>query len=207
MKIDRDPAEVVETIRQSIELSKRRSRRVRAHRFKELFGYQLLTAQRRALVERLLADAGITVQPSLGEADRDDWLVLSMPAPPVVPEAHPDPRPAAEWFGHLQSVRPASEREVEMHFASPLFRDGLGFSDEQEAAGFGIQVIEGVRRGHVEADLVYFSDGRHDVTAGEALYWWSVRVRDDRLIRRLVRREAMRCGCCLPTTLSLTRKP
>jgi hypothetical protein len=169
MPKDRNPAEVVETIRQSIEVSQRRSRRVRAHRFKELFGFQALSAQRRELIERLLADAGIVVQPALGEAGRDDWLVLSMPTLAVVPEARPDPRPSAEWFDHLQSVRPATEREVEMHFASPLFRDGLGYREEQEAAGYGIQVIQGVRREHVEADLVYFADDKHDPEKGQPL--------------------------------------
>jgi hypothetical protein len=157
---------VVETIRRSIEVSQRRSRRVRAHRFKELFGFQALTAPRRELVERLLAEAGIVVQPSLGEAGRDDWLVMSIPTLPVVPVgAHPDPPPSAEWFDHLQSVRPVTEREVEMHFASPLFQ-GLGYREEQEAAGFGIQVFQGVRRQHVEADLIYFADDVHDLEKG-----------------------------------------
>jgi hypothetical protein len=140
MAEDKDPAEVVETIRRSIEVSQRGSRRVRAHRFRELFGFRALSAQRRELVERLLAEAGIVVQPSLEEAGRDDWLVMSMPTLAVVREAHPDPRPSAEWFGYLQSVRPVTEREVELHFASPLFH-GLGYRDEQEAAGFGILIV------------------------------------------------------------------
>jgi hypothetical protein len=68
MPRDKDPAEVVKTIRESIKVSQRGERRVRAHRFKELFGYQAMSVQRRELVERLLADAGIVVQPSLSEA-------------------------------------------------------------------------------------------------------------------------------------------
>ena len=46
------------------------------------------------------------------------------------------------------SVRTDTEREVEMHFASPLFRD-LGYREEQEAAGFGIRFTWGaaVRNG------------------------------------------------------------
>ena len=44
MPKDKDPAEVVETIRQSIKVSQRGERRLRAHRFKELFGYQALSA-------------------------------------------------------------------------------------------------------------------------------------------------------------------
>jgi hypothetical protein len=169
MATEKDPAEVVATIRRSIEVSQRGARRVRAHRFKELFGYRTLSAQRRELVERLLTEAGILVQPPLGEAGRDDWLVMSLPVTVEVREAHPDPRPSAEWFDHLQTVRPDTEREVEMHFASPLFQ-GLGYREDQEAAGFGIRVYQGSRRPqHIEADLLYFADERRDLENGEPL--------------------------------------
>lgn len=168
MPSDKDPAEVVETIRQSIKVSQRGSRRVRAHRFKELFGYQALSAQRRELVERLLAEAGIVVQPSLGEAGRDDWLVMSIPTLPVIRETHPDPRPSADLLDYLKSVRPDTEREVEMHFASPLFH-GLGYHRELEAAGFGIRLYQGGRPQHIEADLIYFADEIHDLDKGQPL--------------------------------------
>jgi hypothetical protein len=54
----------------------------------------------------------------------------------------------------MTSVHTDSEREVEMHFASPLFREGLGYSEDQEAAGFAIQAARGSRPGHIEADLL-----------------------------------------------------
>lgn len=161
----RDPAEVVEMIRQSIEASQRGARRVRAHRFRELFGYHAWSPQRRELVEQLLRKQGIVVQPPLEEAERDDWLVMSVPAPAKVWEAHPDQWPPAEWFDHLQSVRPSSEREVEMHFASPLLQ-GLGYREEQEAAGFGFRMYQGVHHQNVEADLIYFADESHDLEHG-----------------------------------------
>lgn len=169
MANEKDPAEVVETIARSIQVSQRGARRVRAHRFKELFGYQALSAQRRERIERLMAEAGIVVQPSLEEAGRDDWLVMSMPAQPVIPDTHPDPRPSAEWFQHMSSVRPDTEREVEIHFASPLFRE-LGYREEQEAAGFGIPVYQGSHPPQrVEADLVYFAEDRHNLEDGQSL--------------------------------------
>jgi hypothetical protein len=56
-----------------------------------------------------------------------------------------------------------------MHFASPLFREGLGYKEEQEAAGFGIRWARGSTPGHVEADLLYFAGNKHDVKAGEPL--------------------------------------
>lgn len=169
MAKEKDPAEVVATIAQSIRVSQRGARRVRAHRFKELFGYQVLSAQRRARIEQLMADAGIEVRPPVGEAGRDDWLVMSMPVTVTVVEDSPDPAPTEDWFAHMAVVQADSEREVEMHFASPLFREGLGYNEEQEAAGFGIQWARGSRPGHVEADLLYFADSRRDLKASEPL--------------------------------------
>jgi len=162
------PAEVVATIRASIEASRRGSRRVRAHRFRELFGYQAWSAQRREHVERLLREAGIVVQPPLGEAGRDDWLVLSVPTLPEVRQEHREPRPPEGWFAHLEKVHLDSEREVEMFFAGPLFRE-LGYREEQEAAEFGFTMWEGVRHHRAEADLVYFADETRDLEHGRPL--------------------------------------
>ena len=61
-----------------------------------------------------------------------------------------------------------SEREVEMHFVSPLF-EWLGYSQEQEAAGFGFVMWEGVRQHHAEADLLYFAGDVHDTEKGDPL--------------------------------------
>jgi hypothetical protein len=170
MAKEKDPAEVIKTIAQSIEVSQRGARRIRAHRFKELFGYQALTAPRRERIEHLMAEAGIVVKPSLEDAGRDDWLVMSMPVLAPVPEAHPDPPPTAEWFEHMKSVRPDTEREVEIHFASPLFQQGLHYREDYEAAGFGIQVPVGSRPPkRVEADLLYFADERREPGDSEPL--------------------------------------
>lgn len=169
MAKDKDPAEVVETIRRSIRVSQRGERRVRAHRFKELFGYQALTAPRRKLIEGLLDQAGIVMRPPLGEAGRNDWLLMSIPEPPVIHDTHPDPPPPAELLDYLMSVRPDTEREVEIHFASLLFTQALGYHREQEAAGFGIAASRGSRSQHIEADLIYFADEIHDLEKGQPL--------------------------------------
>ena len=168
MAKEKDPAEVIETIAQSIRVSQRGARRVRAHRFKKLFGYQALSMQRRKRIEELMTEAGIVVQPSLEDAGRDDWLVMSLPAKAEVGDAHPDPRPSAEWFEYMKSFRPDTEREVELHFASPLFRE-LGYGEDQEAAGFGIQVYQGSRVQRIEADLLYFGDERRNLDDSEPL--------------------------------------
>jgi hypothetical protein len=169
MAREKDPAEIIETIAQSIRVSQRGARKVKARRFKELFGYQVLKAPRREKIEQLMAEAGIMVQPSLEEAKGDDWLVMSIPVPVPVVETSPDPEPSAEWFAHMASVRTDTEREVEMHFASPLFREGLGYSEDQEAAGFSIPMARGSKPGRIEADLLYFGGDKHDLHEGEPL--------------------------------------
>jgi hypothetical protein len=168
MAKEKDPTEVIATIRRSVEVSTHGSRRLRLYRLRDLFGFQAWSAQRKELVARLLADQGVAVQPPLAEAGLDDWLVLSLPQLPPQRDDHPDPRPGAEFFDHLESVRLDSEREVEMHFASPLFRE-LGYSEEQEAAGFPFDTWEGVHHRVAEADLLYFADDRHRLTDGEPL--------------------------------------
>ena len=169
MPKEKDPAEIIATIAQSIKVSQRGARRVRAHRFKELFGYHVLSAQRREMIEQLMAEAGIEVRPCLEEAKRDDWLVMSMPVTVPVHESSPDPAPTPDWFAHMASVSADSEREVEMHFASPLFREGLRYSEDQEAAGYGIQWARGSKPGHVEADLLYFAGPDRALKTGDPL--------------------------------------
>jgi hypothetical protein len=166
--MEKDPAEIVATLRRSIEASPRGSRRLRAHRFKDLFGFQAWSPARREMVGRLLSDEGVVVQPVLEQAGRDDWLVFSMPAPGVRTGTPPEPQPTAKWFDHLAGLRLESEREVEIHFASPLFEQ-LGYAQEQEAAGFGFVMWEGVRQHHAEADLLYFAGDLHDIEKGDPL--------------------------------------
>jgi hypothetical protein len=166
--VDKDPAEIVATLRRSIEASQRGSRRLRAHRFKDLFGFQAWSPPRREMVGKLLSDEGIVVQPPLDQAGRDDWLVFSTPTPGVTTGAAPDPQPTAGWFDHIAELQLGSEREVEMHFVSPLFEQ-LGYGVEQEAAGFGFTMWEGVRQHHAEADLLYFAGEVHAIETGDPL--------------------------------------
>jgi hypothetical protein len=163
-----DPGEVVASIKGSIEVSPRKSRRVRCHTLRSLFGWQAWTAQRKDLVARLLDEQGILPQPTLANAGPDDWIMLSMPVPPVVGTEGPDPWPDDKWFGHLMTVSLSSEREVEVHFASPLFHQ-LHYEDLHEAAGLGFILYEGSSHKRVEADLVYFADADHSPEQGTPL--------------------------------------
>jgi hypothetical protein len=121
----RDAIDIAAGIRRSIEVSPRGSRRVRFHSLRGLFGFQAWTAARKDMVSKLLEDQGILPQPALADADPHDWIVLSLPVLAPAGQPGPDPRPSEDWFDHLTGVRLESEREVEMHFASPLFH-GLG---------------------------------------------------------------------------------
>ena len=164
----RDPEDVVASIRRSIEVSLKGSRRVRSNTLRDLFGFDAWTGPRKDRVTRLLDDQGIRAQPSVSEAGLHDWIVLSLPVMPPPDDSRPDPRPPQEWFEHLMSVHLDSEREVEMFFASPLFH-GLGYTDEHEAAGFRFVMWEGVSHRTVEADLLYFADERLSLDDGVPL--------------------------------------
>jgi Type I restriction enzyme R protein N terminus (HSDR_N) len=165
MASKKDPIDVAAGIRRSIEVSQKGSRRVRCHTLKDLFGFQAWSTQRKETIARILAEQGIAVQPALLDASASDWLTLSLPDLPPQRADRPDPRPSQEWFDHLTAVQLSSEREVETHFASPLFH-GVGYSDEQEAIGYRFDTYAGVQFRVAEADLVYFGDERHTLTDG-----------------------------------------
>jgi hypothetical protein len=168
MAKNKDPEDVVASIQRSIVVSPKGSRRVLCQTLRDLFGFQAWTVQRKELATRLLDGRGIRAQPPVSEAGLHDWVVLSLPVMPTPDDSSPDPRPSEEWLEHLMSVPLDSEKEVEMHFASPLLH-GLGYSYEQEAAGFRFDMWEGVTHRKAEVDLVYFADGRHSLTGGVPL--------------------------------------
>jgi hypothetical protein len=173
----RDPVDVAASIRRSIALSPRVSRKVRCHTLRDLFGFQTWSTRRRETIGKILADQNIAVQPALSEAGPNDWLVLSLPDLPPPRDDHPEPRPSPEWFEHLMSVPMYSESDVEMHFASPLFHR-LGYDDEQEAAGFRFDTYAGVQFRVAEADLLYFADERQSLTDGVPLVLVEVKRSD-----------------------------
>lgn len=169
MPKETDPKVIIERFREEIRVSPRGERRIKGHRFKELFGYQVLTQSRRESIEGLLNEAGIVVQPPLADVGHDDWLRMSIPQPPVIRDTHPDPGPTPDQLNYLMSVRPQTEREVEIHFVHPLFTNGLRYTSEQEAVGFPVPASHGSRPRHIEADLIYFADEVHDLEKGQPL--------------------------------------
>jgi hypothetical protein len=164
----KDPGEVVQAIRRSIEVSPKRSRRVRVHSLRGLFGFDAWSNQRKELVARLFTEQGLVSQPDLRNAALGEWVVLTMPD--VSPEGDypPESRPQSEWFEHLHTVQLDTEREVEMHFASPLFAR-LGYAEQCEAVGFRVPMSQGRKRQVGIVDLLYFSDNHHSLTEGVPL--------------------------------------
>jgi hypothetical protein len=164
MSKPKDPVEIVATIRESIEASPRKSRKVRFRNLRGKFGWQAWTAQHRELVTQLLKDQEILAQPPIADAGLDDWILLSMPI--VIPD--PDPKtpvspPDDASFHLLMDVHLGAEREVEVKYVNRLFHV-LDYDDTHEADGYGFVLHEGVSRKRVEADFVYFADEDHSPT-------------------------------------------
>lgn len=116
----KDPLEVVATIRESIEASPRKSRKVLFHNLRGKFGWQVWTVRRRELVTQLLKDREILAQPSIADAGLDDWIMLSMPI--II---NPDPKdpvspPDDKSFYRLMSAHLGSERKVEVKYVTRL---------------------------------------------------------------------------------------
>jgi hypothetical protein len=160
MAKEKDPVEVVATLKESIDASRTKSRRLLFHTIRSLFGWKAWTVPRKELVTKLLTEQGILAQPSIADAGLGDRILLSMPVNTDAPTKDPDPRPADKWFRHLMSVELVSELDVVVHFVSPLFHE-LDYEDVHEAVGFEFLLYEGGSRKRVAADLVYFADTEH----------------------------------------------
>jgi hypothetical protein len=160
MSKPKDPIEIVATIRDSIEASPKKSRKVRFHNLRSQFGWQAWTTPRKDLVAQLLKDQGILAQPPLADAGLDDWIMLSMPIITEPGIKDPVSPPDDDFFHRLMSVHLGPEREVELHYVTRLFH-ALDYDDINEAAGFGFLLHEGVSHKRVEADFVYFADEDH----------------------------------------------
>jgi hypothetical protein len=152
--------EVVASIRESIEASPKKSRKVRFHNLRSQFGWQAWTVQHKERVAQLLDDQKILAQPSLADAKLDDWIMLSMPIITDPGTKDPVSPPDDDFFHRLMSVHLGPEREVELHYITRLFH-ALDYDDINEAAGFGFLLHEGVSHKRVEADFVYFADEDH----------------------------------------------
>lgn len=162
-----DKPQIAKSIREAIEESPRKSKRVLLKTLLKMFGHK--TRQRHWIeaMEKSLTDEGVLISPPLIEADRDAWVVLSVTDPrlpvgdfsPTVPvdldgnkqAQEPDP-----WLTTIASKTFNSEKEVEIRFVLPLL-ERLGYSEEDRADGFPVEQIVGVKKTKTEADFVLFN--------------------------------------------------
>jgi len=160
----KDLDEALQEIKAAVESSPKKSKRVLVKTLVRACGFAVRTKERMALISEKLAAMGVSISPSLEEVDREDWVTLTLMGQPPVPvftgaaaasaSETPDP-----WFDELQTKTFESEKEVEIRFILPLL-ERLGYSENDRADGYPVEIYEGVRKMTKEADFVLF-DGQN----------------------------------------------
>ncbi len=151
--------DVAAEIKEAIENSPRKSKRVLLKTLLSACGFATKTKDRAAALAQALSDAGIAAFPSIVDAGRDDWITLSLlnPQVPVMPTSETAERTidADPWFDQIGTKPLDSEREVEIRFILPLL-ERLGYDEEDRSDGYTVEIYEGVRKSTKEADFVLF---------------------------------------------------
>ncbi|MGB9886775.1 MAG: type I restriction enzyme HsdR N-terminal domain-containing protein [Moorellales bacterium] len=164
----KDLTEVIEEIKGAIESTPKRAKRILCKTLLKECGFQHKTRERAEMLMKAFAEAKITVTPSLVDCGRDDWITLSLIDPQVpveMPEAEMEAAVAEldvendPWFDEILTKNFDSEREVEIRFILPLL-ERLGYTEDDRADGYSVEIYEGVRKAVKEADFVLF-DGRN----------------------------------------------
>jgi len=159
----RDVREVIEDIIGAIESSPKKMKRVLLKTLLKECGFAAKTKERADMLMRMFQEAGITVNPDIREAGREDWIVLTRIEPPIPQTDYAAQLPVQElagpevdtWFDELAVRTFESEKEVEIRFILPLL-ERLGYTDEDRADGFPVEIYEGVKKATKEADFVLF---------------------------------------------------
>ena len=162
-----DNVQVANSIREAIEESPKKSKRVLLKTLLKMFGHK--TRQRHWIeaMGKSLVDAGVLIAPSLAEAERNGWVILSVTDPrlPVGDFASKEQEDASgnkeaqsadTWLKTISSKVFHTEKEVEIRFVLPLL-ERLGYSEEDRADGYPVEQIVGVRKTRTEADFVLFN--------------------------------------------------
>ncbi|MHC1701524.1 MAG: type I restriction enzyme HsdR N-terminal domain-containing protein [Humidesulfovibrio sp.] len=162
-----DKAQVANSIREAVEESPKKSKRVLLKTLLKMFGHK--TRQRHWLeaMDKSLTDAGVLFSPPLVEVERDAWVVLSVtdprlpvgdftPREQVDADGNKQIQAADPWLATISSKAFNSEKEVEIRFVLPLM-ERLGYSEEDRADGYPVEQIVGVRKTRTEADFVLFN--------------------------------------------------
>jgi hypothetical protein len=162
---DHDYQTVATAIRDAINDSPKKSRRILLKTLLKMYGFKTRQKHWLEAIQQSLDGAGIISAPSVSEADRDDWVVLSVTTPHIpvddftsVPEGEDgEPAPTGDdpWISTIASKTFRSEREVEIRFVLPLL-ERLGYDEDDRSDGYPVEQIVGVRKSKTEADFVLF---------------------------------------------------
>lgn len=166
----RDLNEVVEEIKGAIESTPKKAKRILCKTLLKECGFQVKTKDRAELLMKTFSEAGITITPGLIECDRDDWIALTIlqpnipvhnitPGESLITEKEVEATVDNLWFSELLTKTFDSEKEVEIRFILPLL-ERLGYTEDDRADGYPVEIYEGVRKTTKEADFVLF-DGRN----------------------------------------------
>jgi hypothetical protein len=162
-----DKTQVASSIREAIENSPKKSKRVLLKTLLKMFGHK--TRQRHWIeaIDKCITEAGVLISPPLVEVERDGWVVLSVTDPqlPVGDFSQEDQEDSEGnnrdlapdvWLTTISLKSFNSEKEVEIRFVLPLL-ERLGYSEEDRADGYPVEQVVGVRKTKTEADFVLFN--------------------------------------------------
>jgi len=162
-----DKTLVATSIREAIIDSPKKSKRVRLKTLLKMFGHK--TRQRHWIeaMDKCITEAGVLISPSLVEAERDEWIVLSVTDPqlPVGDFTLKDQEDTEGidkgidqdfWLATISLKSFNSEKEVEIRFVLPLL-ERLGYSEDDRTDGYPVEQIVGVKKTKTEADFVLFN--------------------------------------------------
>lgn len=162
-----DINQVASSIRDAIDDSPKKSKRVRLKTLLKMCGRK--TKQRHWVdaMSQSLTDAGVLISPPLAETGRDSWVVLSV-TDPRLPVGDFSPtemddlavdgqsKEKDRWLTTIATKEFNSEKEVEIRFVLPLL-ERLNYSEDDRADGYPVEQIVGVRKARTEADFVLFA--------------------------------------------------
>jgi hypothetical protein len=162
-----DTATIITEIRSAIESSTKKSKRLLCKTLLKNFGLKVKTKDRTEALMKNLNDADIFVTPSLIDCDRNDWVTLSISDHSIrlsdKKETHSkiisDNHETLNILEGIISKQFNTEKEVEIRFVLPLL-SLLGYTEEDRADGYPVEIYEGVRKSLKEADFVLF-DGKN----------------------------------------------
>jgi len=162
-----DKAQIANSIREAVEESSKKSKRVLLKTLLKMFGHK--TRQRHWIeaMDKSLTDAGVLFSPPLLEVERDGWVILSVtdphlpvgnftPSEQVSTDGTKQDMPSDSWLDTITGKVFNSEKEVEIRFVLPLL-ERLGYTEEDRADGYPVEQIVGVKKTKTEADFVLFN--------------------------------------------------